>query len=49
MGARFGAGAIPPGDFFNWMKKVELTDRDKTLEEFLQEVNTTESSVDLGE
>lgn len=49
MSAGFVAGSIPPVDYFNWLKKVELTSHDKTLEEFMQEVNTTESSVDLGE
>lgn len=49
MSAGFVAGSIPPVDYFNWLKKVELTSHDKTLEEFMQEVNTTDSNVNLGE
>lgn len=38
----FIQGAIPVGDYFRWLKKVDLTDSEKTLEEFTEELSTTE-------
>jgi len=42
MVAGFIQGAIPVGDYFRWLKKVDLTDSEKTLEEFSAELSTTE-------
>jgi hypothetical protein len=38
MVAGFIQGAIPVGDYFRWLKKVDLTDSEKTLEEFQEEI-----------
>ena len=38
MVAGFIQGAIPVGDYFRWLKKVDLVDGEKTIEEFSEEV-----------
>ena len=44
MVAGFIQGAIPLGDYFRWMKKVDLTDKEKTIEEFSEEVHVVDDS-----
>lgn len=36
--AGFVQGAIPMGSYFKWMQKIDLVDKDKTIEEFSEEV-----------
>lgn len=43
----FVSGAIPAVDYHNWLKKNELTDRDKTLEEFMAELNVSDNNIEL--
>jgi len=38
MVAGFVQGAIPVGDYFRWLKKVDLVDSEKTLDEFSMEI-----------
>lgn len=42
MVAGFIQGAIPASDYFNWMKKVEIVDNEKTLEQFNEEVSQSQ-------
>jgi len=42
MVAGFIQGAIPVGDYFRWLKKVDIVEGEKTLEEFSAEVGTTD-------
>lgn len=40
--AAFVQGAIPMGDYFRWLKKVDLVDGEKTIEQFAEEVGKTQ-------
>lgn len=39
MVAGFVQGAIPMGSYFRWLKKVDLVDAEKTLEDFSEEIS----------
>lgn len=41
MVAGFVQGAIPVGDYFRWLKKMDLTDPEKSLDQFSEEVDTS--------
>lgn len=41
MVAGYLQGAMPVGDYFRWLKKVDLIDQEKTIEQFSEEVSTT--------
>jgi len=45
--AGFVQGAIPASDYFRWLKRADLTDEEKTLEEWQAEVDSV-SMPDLG-
>ena len=48
MVAGFIQGAIPMGSYFRWLKKVDLVDADKTIEDFSEEVGKIDMP-DMGE
>jgi len=45
MVAGFLQGAIPMSDYFRWLKRVDIADSEKTIEQFAEEVN--QSAVDM--
>jgi len=47
--AGFIQGAIPASDYFRWLQKVDLTDDDKTFDEWSQEMNINATMPDLGD
>jgi hypothetical protein len=49
MVASFLQGALPLSDLLNWQQRHGLVDRDKTLEEYSEEIGVQDAMVDLDE
>ena len=49
MVASFLQGALPLSDLLNWQQRHGLVDRDKTLEEYSEEIGVQDAMADLDE